>query len=262
MHLRRLLLLFLLCALALALSGCIYLRLLQVKYQLNTFDGYVKIRNHDGLSLLFLKPLLLKEDILFLAGRHPTKAQESHHGTRWQYLFLKQLQGPEKECGDFNVMVGLLFQKNRLATVTLPQRFFENLTEPFIMASLKALGRSQINIKDRFAQSAVHGKDLWRSHNLPGKQDVLRLLGRPSREEMEDDLVVLTYRFRLKPGKGDEKKGPAYGWTQLTFQTPSETLLRAEARFAMVRLSMDFRDQATDKHPAPVALLPQTPPEP
>jgi len=262
MHFKRFLLLFILPTLALALSGCIYLRLLEVKYQLSAFDGYVKIENHGGLSFIFLKPILLKEDLLFLAKRHPTKTEESLYATRWQYLFLKQPQGREKEHGDFNVTVDLLFQNNRLSTVTFPERFFENLPEPFIIASLKALGRSEINVKGLFAYSDVHGKDLLESLNIPRKQDVLKLLGRPTGEEKEDNLLVLTYRYRLKHGEPDEKKGPAYGWTKLTFRVPSEDLLRAEARFAMVRLSMDFRNQATDDHTATVALLPEAFPGP
>ena len=256
MHFRRFLLPFLVPALALGLSGCIYLRLLEVKYHLDTFDGYVAIKNHAGLSLIFLKPVLLKEDLLFLAKRYPTQAEESLDETRWQYLFLKQLPGGEKEDGAFDVPVDLLFQNNRLSTVTFPERFFENLPEPFIMAGLKALGRSEINVKARSAHSAVRSQDVLEPLNIPRKQDVLRLLGRPSKEEREKTLLVLTYRYRLKPGKEDEKKGPAYGWTKLTFGAGSEDLLKAEARFAMVRLSMDFSAQATDPHRGTVALVP------
>jgi hypothetical protein len=256
MYFRRFLLLFLLPALALGLSGCIYLRLLEVKYHLHTFDGYVAIKNRGGLSLIFLKPVLLKEDLLFLARRHPTKAEESLHETRWQYLFLKQLPGREKEKVAFDVPVDLLFQNNRLSTVTFPERFFENLSESFIIAGLKALGRSEINVKARSAHSAVRSQDVLEPLDIPKKQDVLRLLGNPSREKKEDNLLVFTYRYRLEQGEGDEKKGPAYGWTKLTFRAASGDLMKAEARFAMVRLSMDFCDQATDDHPATAALAP------
>ena len=256
MNFRRFLILFLLPPLALGLSGCIYLRLLEVKHQLHTFDGYVAIRNHGGLTLIFLKPVLFKEDLLFLARRPPTKAEESLHETRWQYLFLKQLPGPEKEDEAFDVPVDLLFQNNRLSTVTFPERFFENLPQPFIIAALKALGRSEINLKDRSAHGAVRSRDVLEPLNIPRKQDVLRLLGKPSKEEHWSKLSVLTYRYRLKPGKEDEKKGPAYGWTKLTFRAESGDLVKAEARFAMVRLSMDFSAQATDPHRGTVALVP------
>jgi hypothetical protein len=256
MRFRRFLLLFLLPALALGLSGCIYLRLLEVKYHLQTFDGYVAIKNRGGLSLIFLKPVLLKGDLLVLARRHPTKTEESLHETRWQYLFLKQLPGCEGKGGAFDVPVDLLFQNNRLSTVTFPERFYENLPESFIIAALKALGRSEINVKARSAHSAVSSQDVLQPLDIPRKQDMLRLLGKPSKKKEEDTLLVLTYRYRLEQGEGDEKKGPAYGWTKLTFRAASGALLKAEARFAMVRLSMDFSDQATDHHPATVALLP------
>lgn len=244
MHLRRFVLLFLFASLSLLLSGCIYLRLLEVKHQLYTFDGYVKIRNHDGLSLIFLKPVLFKEDLLFLARRYPTKIEESHRGTHWQYLFLKQQGNSEKKRGDFDLPVNLIFQNNKLITAIFPARFYEILPEPFIIAALRALGRSEINIKDRFAYGAFHDKDTQGQIQIPGKQDVLRLLGRPSEEEHKGNLLVLTYRYRLEPGEPDVKKSPALGWARFTFPSTSDNLLKAEARFAMVRLSMDFRNGA------------------
>jgi hypothetical protein len=256
MHFRRFLLLFLFTALAFGLSGCLYLRLLEVKYHLHTFDGYVAVKNRGGLSLIFLKPVLLKEDLLFLARRHPTHADESLHETRWQYLFLKQLPGREKEKVVFDVPVDLLFQNNRLSKVTFPERFSENLPEPFVIAGLKALGRSEINLTTRSAHSAFRNRDVLDPLNIPTKQAILKLLGKPCKEEKEDNCLVFTYRYRLKPGEKDEKKGPAYGWTKLTFRAGSDDLLKAQARFAMVRLTMDFGDRATGDHPAAVALAP------
>lgn len=259
MHLRRFLFPFLFASLSLALSGCIYLRLLEVKYQLQTFDGYVKIKNHDGLSLNFLRPVLLEKDLLFLARRYPTKIEESHRGTHWQYLFIKQHGSSEKKRGDFDLPVNLFFQNNKLITVIFPARFSEILPEPFIVAAMRALGRSEISIKGRFAYGAFHNKDSRGQIQIPGKQDVLKLLGRPSEQEYKGDLWVLTYRYHLEPGESDVKKSPALGWARFTFPSTSDNLLKAEARFARVHLSMDFRNGSTDDHRTTAALNGQAP---
>lgn len=69
MPLKRIIFLFLLGALLVPLGGCVYLRLLEVKHQLADFEKHCVLENRDALAVIFLKPVLRKEDILHLAKR-------------------------------------------------------------------------------------------------------------------------------------------------------------------------------------------------
>ena len=47
------------------ISGCVFLRLLEVKRQLNDFNNYFQINDQNEFSLVFLKPVLHTDDILW-----------------------------------------------------------------------------------------------------------------------------------------------------------------------------------------------------
>jgi hypothetical protein len=221
-----------------------------VKYQLYTFDGYFEISNENSFSLIFLKPVLFKGDLLFLARRHPTMIEAFDHGARWLYSFQKQLHSGENEKGYFDLPIDLVFQNNKLIVVKFPVRFIEILPKPFIIAGLRALGRTQINVRGRFASGSFYEKNTQSEIRIPKKQDLIRLLGKPSVEEKTGGLLKLTYRYRLEPNKLDSNKRPAVGWARLTFRSGSDDLLKAEARFSIIRLSLDFENRPGSEHAA------------
>jgi hypothetical protein len=105
------------CALLIALAfltqplwGCIYLRLLEVKFQLSDFDKYLRLGDKEGLDLIFLKPVLLKEDILYLVRRGPTTIWESPESSIWQFYFQKRGEGKNRSEEEFDVPVDLFLK--------------------------------------------------------------------------------------------------------------------------------------------------------
>jgi hypothetical protein len=55
--------LLILVAVVLALSGCVWLRLLSVRDQLREFDRFVEATGEPGLELRFREPVLLADDL-------------------------------------------------------------------------------------------------------------------------------------------------------------------------------------------------------
>ena len=58
-------------------TGCVYLRLLQVKNQLNDFEGNFDLKDQNGLKLVFKNPVLLSRDIVWLTKNNPISREHS-----------------------------------------------------------------------------------------------------------------------------------------------------------------------------------------
>ena len=230
--------LFLFCLLN--ISGCVYLRLLRVKSQLFSFEKYFRIENQNGLTLIFLKPLLLSEDLLTLAKRGPTTKVEVGGGELWRYFFLKQYQVQKDESGDFDIPLDMIFQNNKLCKVKLPERFLRILPMPFIIGTLKEIGGAKIKTKDRYLAGNFHEKSPQKGMRLPRKQDFLRLLGKPLVMEESELKSKLTYRYRLNGTKPLLNTKPSRTWARVTFWNGDETLSKLEAKLGGMKFSITY----------------------
>lgn len=222
------------------ISGCIYLRLSEAKSQLFSFEKYFRIEKQNGLTLIFFKPLLFSEDILFLAKRGPTTKRKIDQGELWRYFFLKQYQTGGDESGDFDIPLDMVFQNNRLSKVTLPKRFLRHLPMPFIIGTLKEIGDAKIKVIDRSLAGSFHEKNPQNEMPRPRKKDFLRLLGKPLAVEESELKSKLTYRYRLNGTKPLSNTKPSRTWARLTFWNGDETLSKLEAKFAGMKLSITY----------------------
>ncbi len=250
MQYRRYAAIFALALVLISTSGCIYLRLLKVKQQLAAYHGYLRIENHTGLSLLFLEPVLLKDDFLFLAKRHPTRNESLGQTTRWHYLFEKRLAEGQSEKRNFDLPMDFFFQQNKLVMARFPVRFLIILRKPVIVQGLRALGKAKVYLNSRIVSGDFYENADMATIRAPTKAQMLKLLGKPTFSETETGAIKLTYRYRLQPGKQDAQKRPASGWVRLTFDSRTGALLKGELKFSIIHLSMDFRPPK-EKTPAP-----------
>lgn len=232
---------FLLTLLMISFSGCVYLRLLEVKRQLADFEKHCSLENRDALVVTFRKPVLLKEDVLFLAKRGPTFAEDGPQQGMWQYHFVKQSppQQPE-EKGLYDVPIGLFFQEDKVYRGTLPERFYHLMPRAFLIEAMRTIGRAQVNPVDRHARGEFYeGQVKWKTP-LPKKQDFLEVLGSPYSEEDADSTSTITYVYQLQRGAPDPKP-PTEARARLIFQKGVEELVEIEAKFAGLGLSLFFQ---------------------
>ena len=76
-------------AVALLSSGCVYLRLLELKRQLAAFERNFTLETSEGVRLGFLRPVLLTRDIRWL-GLKPETVQQTGEIEQWRVRWLKE----------------------------------------------------------------------------------------------------------------------------------------------------------------------------
>jgi hypothetical protein len=259
MKIKRYALIVALAFLALSLKGCVYLRLLEVKSQLSDFEKNFRLEDKGSLDLIFLKPVLLKKDILHLVKQGPTTIQESPKISIWQFYFQKKGEGKSQNEKEFDVPVYFFFEGEALAMVKLPKRFIEILPRPFIVESFKAIGRGKVHTEERHVSGTLPVKKEGDGIPIPCKTDFLRLLGKPTEERSSSHAFAMNYIYVLKPCSPESPGNPRQAWASFEFPIRTNRLSKAEAGFAGIRLSMIFGNP--DSYPDTPLLIsgPQKP---
>jgi uncharacterized protein YxeA len=222
---------------AASISGCVYLRLLQVKRQLNDFNSYFRINDQNGFSLVFLKPVLNTEDVLWLVKHPPTSKEQKGEEEVWTYLFEKDYRGQKSEEGDFDIPVVMSFEKGKLREIRFPERFLKVLSKPLLVRMFESMGSAEINKLSRSASSKFEGKD---SMEIPRKAHVTLVLGKPFYDEVSRDDSIFTYQYDLKNDATNPKGKEFNLWMKFTFDQRDERLLKVDGNFSRLKVSIDF----------------------
>src|SRR3954470_11819852 len=77
-------------------SGCVYLRLLQVKRQLGDFDRFFALDRHEGLRISCLTPVLLTGDFRWL-GITPETIKRLGQSEEWHVRWVKDVPAGANE---------------------------------------------------------------------------------------------------------------------------------------------------------------------
>ena len=226
------------------ISGCVLLRLLEVKRQLNDFNNYFQINDQNGFSLVFLNPTLHTDDILWLAKRPPTSKEVKDQVEVWTYLFEKDYRGQKDEEGNFDIPIVMLFEKDKLNEIRFPERFLKVLSKPLLARMFESMGSAEINEWNRSASSKFEGKD---SMEIPKKEQVTLVLGKPfyNRDSKSDS--IFTYKYNLKNDATNSKGKQFNLWIKFAFNQLDERLLKVDGNFSRLKVSMDFNIENSDE---------------
>ena len=235
---------YLVLSLIILTTGCVFLRLLEVKRQLNDFNNYFQINDQNGFSLVFLKPTLRTEDILWLAKRPPTLDEEKDQGKVWTYLFEKDYRGQKDEEGNFDIPVIMYFQKDKLREIRFPERFLKVLSKPLLARMFESMGSAEINEWNRSASSKFEGKD---SMEIPKKEQVTLVLGKPFYNKDSKSDSIFTYKYNLKNDATNSKGKQFNLWIKFAFNQLDERLLKVDGNFSRLKVSMDFNIENSDE---------------
>lgn len=222
-----------LAALTLLLSGCVYLRLLELKKQLNHFDRHFVLQTNDGISILCQDPVLHTKDIRWI-GLRPEQTKKLGLAEQWQVRWVKQLPVGIAEPGTFDIVIDLGFADDKLTRVTIPERYFAVLPKDFLIGVIKSLGRGKIDKSNKRIESSLSAAEVANARpNLP---DLDKLLGRPSEEtEVGPNTVV---RYRYIPATSESKAGVFD--MHLTFNTKSGELLHWHGKTPIGNIAFNF----------------------
>ena len=179
-------------------SGCIYLRLLEVKNQIAQFDQHFIIDKDDGLTLTFLKPVLSEDDVKWM-GFYPTIEVEIDGQKKWVLVFEKVRQENQSEKGDYDLFVESHFRENKLNSVHVSERYFAIIPKEFSILLIKAIGGATINRKNKTVSASMESSG--QAIAFPNQSDIVEVLGIPYRlEHKEEKTTVVEYHYRSKWG--------------------------------------------------------------
>ncbi len=225
-------------AFALLLSGCVYLRLLQLKRQLADFDRNFAIRATDGLRLECLNPVLLADDLRFL-GFYPATIRQVGVAEQWHIRWVKQVAPGTTEKGRYEIAFDLTFVDAKLTALHIPENYFAFMPKDVIVAGVKSLGGAKVDKSNRSILAELSDKVI-----PPSAKGVSDMLGPPTDRKVEGNRETFHYHFA---SDDPENKGKDFDlW--LTFDAQSGDLRETAGRLPIGHLHLKFDPPAT---PAP-----------
>ena len=229
----RILRALLLASCTLLLSGCVYLRLLEIKQQLGKFDQFFALQSVDGLAIICQTPVLRTNDVRWI-GLKPEHTKKLGHAEQWSVRWVKQLPEGVTEKPQFDIVLELGFANDKLSRVAIPERYFAVMPKQFLIGVIKSLGRGKIDKTGKKIEAEVSADEIAAARpNLPA---IDKLLGIPS-EEREDGTTTIV-RYRYVPATKEARAGVFD--MHLTFDTKSGELLKWQGFTPVGKIGFDF----------------------
>lgn len=193
-HLRRVIAGSLL-GLALVFSGCVYLRLLELKKQFARFETFFKTDTTDGVRIECLKPLLLASDVRWL-GIFPESITAGPEETEnWKVRWVKEAPPGPPEATVHDVELHARFTGGRLSHVSIPERYFEFFPKELFVNLLRSTGGARIDRSARSAEVENTAPPDAPEIPYPTRESIDGMLGRPTEQSSAEGLDVFRYRY-------------------------------------------------------------------
>lgn len=230
---RRLLFACGLAASALLLTGCVYLRLLEVMLQLRQFDRHFALSTDDGLTLVCHHPVIRPDDVRWF-GVKPEHREALGQAEHWRVRWVKQTAPGTVEDATYDIALDLSFVGGRLARVAVPERYFEVLPKPFLVGVIKSFGRGAVDRGERSVTTTLGARELAASR--PRLDSIGRLLGAPTERRPTGERTILRYRYI----PATAETAPGVFDMLLEFENASGRLADWRAVTPRGRLGVDF----------------------
>lgn len=232
----------LLLAIGAVLAGCVYLRLLEVKSQLQDFDHNFRVQILDQFVLHFRHPVMLSDDFLYLTELEPTRIEQLAAGTRWYVDFHKldatgQIEKPIK-----TLTFSMTFDtEKKLTSFGFSPLFLAIAPPEFMEASIRSLGRGNVDTGHR--QLRVDPRDLPKiKAALPTHSSIVGTFGKPLLETREQQELHSFYRFLAdaRPIKGNSGAN-RLAEVRVSFDPASGELIQMKGKFVGLKLRINYR---------------------
>ena len=175
-------------------TSCVYLRFLKLKNQMADFNKNFEVSEENGLSLIFLNPVLKKSDMVWLMGTEPTIMEVNGNPDNWIYELKKRYRGKKNEEGDFDIPMNLTFENNKLTVFNLPKRFAKYFSKALFAKFLSTLGQAEIDKDDKQANSTYEGAS---KTEIPTTKEIRAVLGKPYMLKPAMDDFAYVYRYKI-----------------------------------------------------------------
>ncbi len=187
------------------LSGCVYLRLLDVKRQLRDFDNHYAIEGDPDLEILCKTPVVLSKDVVYLIGAPPLTTEAKGDVFRWRYEFDRVLpEGDEEGAPMDRLSLSFDMRDGKVRRIIVPPSFMQLFSRQVLVETLRKAPEADV-LQLRKTVVARNRLSDEADAQLPTRERTLSLLGNPLGVENIDRLETLVYRYKIT---GVEKNVP------------------------------------------------------
>lgn len=218
-------------------SGCLFNRVVEVKQQACAFDENFELQFSDRPTIVMKQPVLLHEDVLWMAGVEATSTVETPEGLLISFEAEEDVPEPNQAN---NIRVDFAFDRfedeYRLYEIRLDPKastfFNESYLDP---ETIRQAADNACNTGLGFGMAKME-MDLSAKEvaMLPTGPEVLRLAGPP--HAISTDGAGWEYSYRLK---GQESGDPIAKFT-IWFDEDSEKPLRIESQYSRYQAHADL----------------------
>jgi len=222
---------FLLSAL-LILNGCILERIFTVKNQLCDFDRNFQIEYSEGFRVTLREPVLLDDDITWLAGAEPTEQKFAGDDLVMTYNAERKSAKPG---GQYDLPIQLRFVRldgeYRLKEGYLSKNLTNILTGKLLAQIMQSVCKSEKSLVKR--QIKIDIRTLDRAL-LPGRPEIVESLGPPNPNPAGEHTLV--YDYQLKNSAAAELETTI----EIKFDEADEKMLGIKVKYLRYHLDADF----------------------
>ncbi len=180
-------------AVALLLSGCVYLRLLEFKKQLTRFDENFTTPPTEDLSLHCLHPVLRPDDLRWL-GAAPKTITPNTGGEDWLIRWVKETAPGIQEESVYDMELAVRFVDDHMIDVRIPKRYLAYIPRDLVLNMLRSTGTAKIDKNDRRTDAQTEAPA---AAPMPNLSTIKSMLGEPTRQQETPGLITHFYRYRL-----------------------------------------------------------------
>jgi hypothetical protein len=209
--------------LTLTLTGCVYLRLLQLKLQLRDFDRNFDVQTTEGLTLTMKNPVLLDDDIEEFFHWRPETRKKIGSAERWEFRWTKDRVSADGDRQPVELSFDLLFVEHKLTKLHVPETFFvATVPKRLAISSLRSLGGARVDKARRTAESTIGSDALAEvaSERFLSEDGIKAALGEPM--EVVADEARPKWHYRFHPVSPQQRLGET-GLIEVTFTFEAAT---------------------------------------
>lgn len=199
---RNVALVALLGAVLLLFSACVYLRLLEVKKQLQNFDENFLLSGRSELVIEFKHPVLRTKDVRFLIGADPLSLSGTEEGLQHYEFELVRGASEPVTLPMGRLGLDLAIQRGRLVKIIVPEAFMFLFPRNVVVETLKQAKDAEVFELKKMARGKIRLEKEVEAQ-LPSYSKTILLLGEPLQKANERDLQVLTYRYAIVKASKD-----------------------------------------------------------
>jgi hypothetical protein len=228
-------------ALALSLTGCMWLRLLALKNQLADFDRFVQVDDRDGLAFRLVKPVLRVEDVRYLLDAEPSFRRTNQNRLTWVWTFEKLADGTNAATRDYDLSFSTSFEQGKLCELAISDRFRAIMPKEMVLGMARSLGEAKVDRAKREVTARWRQTGPNKEIEALSRPQILQLLGPPTKAEDAPQALTHHYHYSLGP-PGPSKDQSRLARVRCVYARDTDKLKQIEVAYGTMKVSLSFAE--------------------